>query len=77
MSSAVRFEARIPARRPAASTSPLDDAPDAIDATTAGVVRRRAEATALRALSSLPPTSTIRAAPPASRCVKTAPAISS
>src|SRR5205814_5507461 len=70
INSAVRRAAMIPARRATASTSPLPRAPLAWS-TSRSVSRRiftAADAVAVRAVSGLSATSTIRAAPRASTC---------
>src|SRR5215207_9961165 len=70
ISSAVRLAAWIPAIRAVPTTSPFGPSPRATAVAVAGVMSTTARATARRSVASLPPTSTIRARPAASRCVR-------
>ena len=67
--SAVRLAAMIPASRATPNTSPFLASPERISAKVAGSITTRARAVALRAVSGLAPTSTIAAAPLASKWV--------
>src|SRR4051812_7874242 len=70
MRSAARLAAWIPATRATASTSPLLTALDATLAEVSGCMYTRQRATARRWVGSLGVTSTIRARPRGSRCVR-------
>src|SRR4051795_10072953 len=70
MSSPVRFAAWMPAMRAVPSTSPFGASPAATVAAVAGAMRTTARATARRALTGLPLTSTMRARPCSSRWVR-------
>ena len=72
-SSGVRFAAAMPATLATARTSPLGTSPPRRAATTDGGHRTRPSAVALRAVTCLPLTSTIRACPAASRWVNSRP----
>ena len=67
--SGVRLAPWMPAIRATASASPLGTSPARSAATAAADSRTRPDARAVRALTSLPETSTIRACPAESRCV--------
>src|SRR4051794_5147775 len=69
MSSAVRLAAWMAAIRATATTSPFGRSPDTTRAAVSGVMRTTARARAQRSLGALPPTSTMRAVPSASRWV--------
>src|SRR3954468_22592578 len=66
ISSAVRLAAWMPAMRAVPTTSPFGRSPAATSAAVSGAIRTTARATARRSVTSLPPTSTIRARPSAS-----------
>ncbi len=70
MSSPVRFAAWMPAMRATASTSPFGASPAATTAAVSGRMRIVARATARLRVTALRLTSTIRAVPSASRCVR-------
>ncbi len=61
ISSAVRFAAWMPASRAVPMTSPFGASPRATAAAVSGLIATRASATAMRSVSFLSPTSTIRA----------------
>src|SRR3954454_17475888 len=67
MRSAVRLAAWMPARRAVEATSPLGASPRATAAAVSALMCTTARATARRSVTSLPPTSTIRARPASSR----------
>src|SRR5215210_692378 len=69
ISSAVRLAAWMPAMRAVPITSPLGASPRATAAAVSGAIRTTARASARRSVTSLPPTSTIRALPASSMCV--------
>src|SRR5450830_1279794 len=69
ISSHVRFAAWTPATCATVMTSPFLRLPALTSSKVAGASRTRQRATASRAVSSLPPTSTMRALPLSSRCV--------
>ena len=68
--SGVRLAAMIPATRATASASPFGTSPDLSSATTSADTSTRPDAVAVRAVTSLPETSTIRAAPASSTWVR-------
>src|SRR5881398_3374300 len=70
MSSAVRLAPWMPARRAVPRTSPFGASPAATAAAVSGLIRTIACATARRAVTALAPTSTMRAEPSESRCVR-------
>src|SRR3954453_7046004 len=69
ISSGGRLAAWMPAMRAVPITSPLGASPRATAAAVSADMRTVARARARRSLTSLPPTSTIRARPASSRCV--------
>src|SRR5438093_8638677 len=69
MASAVRLAARMPARRATSATPPFGRRPLSARRSACGAMRMRHRATASRAVTGLAETSTMRAAPRASRCV--------
>src|SRR4051812_38699455 len=75
ISSPVRLAARTPAMRAVPSTSPLGASPSATTRAVAGDMRTTARATARRWVTGLSPTSTMRASPCSSRCVRPASGI--